>query len=307
MAIPTGHQGSNAGSRWPFAASEMSFTLRDRKEAPVANVGGADTWLAAATFSDSERNLGHAPCGLWRGIGGTPPSTPVRFACPADWSILSSPRGWALATFHAGQRCGATNRHDFGAGPAPASSPKLPLAQPALDAFFGQMGQRGYPAGLKPITSGQGRQIERNLAVWFEMACSCDGLLQRPTSGSGGHEVQILLAAHAWAFATTVNGQVLWMSVWSSTVVTQPRPGEGGRGSTRGSRIRARFSGERQRSTRRNRRPQRPRAHHHRRVHGVRPRVTWGQTPVVRSHMVRWVFRGGGLLSLEPRRGRRTE
>jgi hypothetical protein len=182
---------------WPLSV-EMSFTLRDRGEPLVANAAAPLGWPDA--FSDASVVSDTLPAG-WVEESAETPLISVRFARPADWLILNSPQDGRLVTLHADNAAGSRTITISQSGPAPVSL-NTPLAQPALDSFFGQMAQRGYPAGLKPIQSGQvGRS--NGVWIWFEMAAPAMDLSNAPPVAAEYMRSRYS-GVHVWAFATTV-------------------------------------------------------------------------------------------------------
>jgi hypothetical protein len=82
-----------------------------------------------------------------------------------------------------------------------------PLSQSALDSFVIQTSQRGFPAGLKPLRSGQVAMVD-GLWVWFEMVAPTLDASTAPTAAAEFLQSRYS-GAHVWSLVTTVNGQVV--------------------------------------------------------------------------------------------------
>lgn len=191
-------------------AVEISFTLRDRREPTVAPspVPAPLGWPPA--FSDASEVSDTLPSG-WVEESVETPLISARFARPPDWLILTPPalnppKDGRLATLHADNAGGNRTVTISQSGPAPVSL-STPLSQSMLDSFFNQMAQRGYPAGLKPIQSGQvGRS--NGIWVWFELAAPAMDFSHAPPAAAEYMRSRYS-GVHIWAFATTVNGQIV--------------------------------------------------------------------------------------------------
>jgi TonB family protein len=188
---------------------EISFTLRERGDTPVpdpalgpgtrAPIAWPDSFVDATGRSDT-------PDAGWVEESAETPLLVVRFARPGDWAILRSSGNGRIATLHVDNAAGNRSLTISESGPAPLSL-NTPLSQSALDSFFVQTAQRGFPAGLKPIRSGQVERAD-GLWMWFEMAASTIDASNAPTAAAEFLRSRYS-GIHVWAFATTVNGQIV--------------------------------------------------------------------------------------------------
>jgi TonB family protein len=183
--------GSNANVRPPDPALNSGTT---------APISWPDAFIDATGGSDT-------PASGWVGESTETPLLSVRFARPADWLIFKPSGNGRLATLYGASAAAGTRSVTISeSGPAPVSF-TTPLSQSALDSFFVTTAQRGFPAGLKPVRSGQ---VDRpdGLWVWFEMAGSTIDTSNAP-SEAAEYMRSKYSGIHVWAFVTTVNGQVL--------------------------------------------------------------------------------------------------
>jgi TonB family protein len=188
---------------------EMSFTLGDNKGArppdpalnpiPTAPLSWPEAFLDPFGRSDT-------PQFGWIDELAETSRLSVRFARPGDWSILPSTSNGRIVTLHAYKATGSRSLTISESGPAPLTL-STPLSQSALDSFFVQTAQRGFPAGLKPLRSGQLAKVD-GLWLWFEMAGPTIDASDAPQAI--GELLQSRYSgAHVWSFVTTVNGQLV--------------------------------------------------------------------------------------------------
>jgi len=188
---------------------EMSFTLGSNPGVRAVDPAITPDVLAPLSWPDAfldRSGRGDTPEFRWLNESAETSRLVVRFARPGDWSILPSSGDRRIVTVYVDNAAGSRSVTVSEGGPAPVSL-NTPLSQSALDSFFIQTSQRGFPAGLKPLRSGQVATLD-GLWVWFEMAAPTIDASTAPTAAAEFVQSRYS-GAHVWSFVTTVNGQVV--------------------------------------------------------------------------------------------------
>ena len=179
---------------------ELSFTIRNRPDAPTPILGWPDS------FSDASEVPTSLPAG-WSEDSVAAATLEVRMAYPAGWSIRKEPSGSALATLLADDARG--HRAITIARPSPT---RLDLATPLPEArlreFLDGVGQMhaAQTLNVRMIQSGQVQSSGRPW-LWLEMAAPTINLPGAPEVAAH------MRAAHdgmrMWSLTTTAGGQMI--------------------------------------------------------------------------------------------------
>jgi TonB family protein len=188
---------------------EMSFTLGSNAGDGAADPAITPDVIAPLSWPDAfldQYGRADTPQAGWLSESAETTRLAVAFARPGDWSIVPSSDGRRIVTLYADNATGSRSVTISQGGPAPVSL-STPLSQSALDSFFVQTAPRGFPAGLKPLRSGQVAMVD-GLWLWFEMAAPTIDASTAPAAAAEYLQSRYS-GAHVWSFVRTVNGQVV--------------------------------------------------------------------------------------------------